>query len=180
MVGILLQYVAKTKPGARSPSSTPTPSSAAIRSVSPSSASPRSFGLDVVVKIVTLPTAVDVRPRSPQAALRRSDFTIFHGYVLAPLPEFVNQAKQPGLVNSRSWVTVLVVMDNSFGQGRRCRRRLHGRDALSLLRLTPRASSPMLRRSGRCVRVPVDALPPGLPDDDALSRVGCVLDTARS
>ncbi len=36
--------------------------------------------------------------RNPETARRANpDYTIFHGYVLAPLPEFMSQAKQMGL-----------------------------------------------------------------------------------
>jgi len=111
MVGILLQYIAKTKPGAKI---------AFVHSdtefgrdpIGPSEALAKKLGLDVVVKIVTPPTAVDVSTEILKLRRADPDFTIFHGYVLAPLPEFMNQAKQLGL--KTKFMGTFWSMDNSL------------------------------------------------------------------
>lgn len=53
--------------------------------------------IPIVLEVVTKPGAVDVS--SEVAKLRRAkpDFVIFHGYVLAPIPEFIKQMREAGL-----------------------------------------------------------------------------------
>lgn len=111
MFGILLQHIAKVKPGAKV---------AFVNSdtefgrdpIGPSEALAKKLGLDVVVKIVTPPTAVDVSTEILKLRRADPDFTIFHGYVLAPLPEFMNQAKQLGL--KTKFMGTFWSMDNSI------------------------------------------------------------------
>lgn len=111
MFGILLQHIAKVKPGAKV---------AFVNSdtefgrdpIGPSEALAKKLGLDVVVKIVTPPTAVDVSTEILKLRRADPDFTIFHGYVLAPLPEFMNQAKQLGL--KTKFMGTFWSMDNSL------------------------------------------------------------------
>ncbi len=111
MFGILLQHIAKVKPGAKL---------AFVNSdtefgrdpIGPSEALAKKLGLDVVVKIVTPPTAVDVSTEILKLRRADPDFTIFHGYVLAPLPEFMNQAKQLGL--KTKFMGTFWSMDNSI------------------------------------------------------------------
>jgi branched-chain amino acid transport system substrate-binding protein len=45
--------------------------------------------------------------------LRRAapDYTIFHGYILAPIPEFINQGKQQGMKSK--WMGTFWTMDSS-------------------------------------------------------------------
>ena len=111
MFGILLQHIAKVKPGAKI---------AFVNSdtefgrdpIGPSEALAKKLGLEVVVKIVTPPTAVDVSTEILKLRRADPDFTIFHGYVLAPLPEFMNQAKQLGL--KTKFMGTFWSMDNSL------------------------------------------------------------------
>ncbi len=111
MVGILLQYIAKTQPGAKV---------AFVNSdtefgrdpVASSEALATKLGLKVAVKIVTPPTAVDVSTEVLKLRRADPDYTIFHGYVLAPLPEFMNQAKQLGL--KTKFMGTFWSMDNSL------------------------------------------------------------------
>lgn len=92
MVGILLQYIAKTKPGAKI---------ALVYSdtefgrdpVEAARADSKKLGLNLVVEIVTPPASVDVSAEVVKLRRADPDFTIFHGYVSAPIPEFINQAK---------------------------------------------------------------------------------------
>src|SRR5690606_36653383 len=55
------------------------------------------LGLNVVIEIMTPPGAVDVSPEMAKMRRARPDFTIFHGYILGPIPEFIGQARQLGL-----------------------------------------------------------------------------------
>jgi len=96
MIAILLEYIAKEKPGARI---------VLVNSDTEFGRDPieatkekaGELGLEVVEEIITPPTAVDVSTEVLKLRRARPDYTIFHGYVLAPLPEFMTQAKQLGL-----------------------------------------------------------------------------------
>lgn len=92
MVGILLQYIAKTKPGAKI---------ALIYSDTEFGRDPvdaarieaKKLGLNLVTEIVTPPSSVDVSAEVVKLRRADPDYTIFHGYVSAPIPEFINQSK---------------------------------------------------------------------------------------
>lgn len=92
MVGILLQYIAKTKPGAKI---------ALVYSdtefgrdpVEAARAEAKKLGLNLATEIVTPPGSVDVSAEVVKLRRADPDYTIFHGYVSAPIPEFINQAK---------------------------------------------------------------------------------------
>lgn len=96
MVGILLKYIAKTKPGAKV---------AIVYSdtefgrdpVDEARASIKSLGLNLVGEIVTPPSSVDVSAEVIKLRRADPDYTIFHGYILAPIPEFITQAKSLGM-----------------------------------------------------------------------------------
>lgn len=96
MVTILLQYIAKTKPGAKV---------ALVYSdtefgrdpVEAARANAKKLGLDLATEIVTAPGSVDVSAEMVKLRRADPDYTIFHGYVSAPIPEFINQAKSLGL-----------------------------------------------------------------------------------
>ena len=92
MLSILLQYIAKTKPGAKL---------ALVYSdtefgrdpVEAARAEAKKLGLNLALEIVTPPSSVDVSAEVIKLRRADPDFTIFHGYVSAPIPEFINQAK---------------------------------------------------------------------------------------
>lgn len=96
MVGILLQYIAKTKPGAKV---------ALVYSDTEFGRDPveafrvdsKKLGLNIATEIVTPPGSVDVSAEVVKLRRADPDFTIFHGYVSAPIPEFINQAKGLGM-----------------------------------------------------------------------------------
>ena len=96
MVGILLRYIKNTKPGAKV---------ALVYSdtefgrdpVEAFRADTKALGLQVAVEIVTPPGSVDVSAEVVKLRRADPDYTIFHGYVSAPIPEFINQAKSLGL-----------------------------------------------------------------------------------
>ncbi len=111
MFAILLEYIAKAQPGAKLVfvnSDTEfgrDPIEASVKRA-------KAMGLDVVAQIVTPPSAVDVSTEVLKLRRANPDFTIFHGYVLAPLPEFMSQAKQLGL--KTKFMGTFWSMDNSL------------------------------------------------------------------
>src|SRR5690606_11564332 len=110
MINVLLVYIAKTQPGARIAlvnSDTefgrdPIPTTEKLAA---------KYGLNIVEKIATPPTSVDVSTEVLKLRRANPDYTIFHGYVLAPIPEFIAQGKQMGL-KSR-YMGTFWTMDNS-------------------------------------------------------------------
>lgn len=110
MVGILLQYIAKTKPGAKV---------ALVYSdtefgrdpVEAARADTKKLGLNLVQEIVTPPGSVDVSTEVIKLRRADPDFTIFHGYVSAPIPEFINQARSQGM--KTQFMGTFWTMDNS-------------------------------------------------------------------
>ena len=92
MVGILLQYIAKTKPGAKI---------ALVYSdtefgkdpVEAARVEAKKLGLNLALEVVTPPSSVDVSTEVIKLRRADPDYTIFHGYISAPIPEFINQAK---------------------------------------------------------------------------------------
>ncbi|WP_151633503.1 ABC transporter substrate-binding protein [Noviherbaspirillum aerium] len=110
MVGILLNYIAKTKPGAKV---------ALVYSdtefgrdpVEGTRAATKKLGLNLVSEIVTPPSSVDVSAEVIKLRRADPDYTIFHGYVLAPIPEFINQAKSMGMKSA--FMGTFWTMDNS-------------------------------------------------------------------
>lgn len=124
MVGILLEYIAQEKPGA---------SIAMINSdsefgrdpIESTKAKAEELGLEVALEIITPPGAVDVSTEVLKLRRARPDYAIFHGYVLAPQPEFVTQAKELGLetkfmgtfwsMDSSLWTSVGEVADGFMG-----------------------------------------------------------------
>jgi branched-chain amino acid transport system substrate-binding protein len=110
MVGILLQYIAKTKPGARIAlvySDTEfgrDPVEAARSDI-------KRLGLNLATEIVTPPSSVDVSGEIIKLRRADPDYTIFHGYVSAPIPEFINQAKALNL--KTAFMGTFWTMDNS-------------------------------------------------------------------
>ena len=110
MVGILLQYIAKTKPGAKV---------ALVYSdtefgrdpVEAARVDTKRLGLNLVLEIVTPPGSVDVSTEVIKLRRAAPDFTIFHGYVSAPIPEFINQARSQGMTTQ--FMGTFWTMDNS-------------------------------------------------------------------
>lgn len=111
MIGVLLEYIAKTQPGARI---------ALVNSdtefgrdpIAPTEAMAAKLKLRIAEKIITPPGSVDVSTEVLKLRRANPDYTIFHGYVLAPLPEFINQAKQLGL--KTKFMGTFWSMDNSL------------------------------------------------------------------
>ena len=55
------------------------------------------LGIPLVQEIVTKAGAVDVSAEVAKLRRARPDYVIFHGYVLAPIPEFIKQMKEAGM-----------------------------------------------------------------------------------
>ncbi|MEX2519278.1 MAG: ABC transporter substrate-binding protein [Paracoccaceae bacterium] len=114
MVEILLEYIAKEKPGA---------TIALINSdtefgrdpIEPAKAKAKELGLEVTLEIITAPGAVDVSTEILKLRRARPDFAIFHGYILAPQPEFITQAKELGL--ETRFMGTFWAMDSSLWAG---------------------------------------------------------------
>lgn len=96
MTSILLEFIAQEKPGARI---------VLVNSdtefgrdpIAPTKARAAELGLEIVEEILTPPGSVDVSTEVLKLRRARPDYTIFHGYVFAPIPEFISQARELGL-----------------------------------------------------------------------------------
>jgi len=113
MFSILLRYIAKEKPGAKVAfvySDTEFGRDPIVSSEKRAA----EMGLKIVEKIVTPPGSVDVSTEVLKLRRAAPDFTIFHGYVLAPIPEFIAQAKQMGMASK--FMGTFWSMDNSMVQ----------------------------------------------------------------
>ena len=94
-IGILLRHIAKESPKAKV---------AIVYSDSEFGRDPvnefrdmaKKLGLTVAVEIQTAPGSVDVSTEVIKLRRADPDYTIFHGYILAPIPEFVTQMKKAG------------------------------------------------------------------------------------
>ena len=57
----------------------------------------QALGIPIVQEIVTKPGAVDVSAEVSKLRRAKPDYVIFHGYVLAPIPEFIKQMREAGM-----------------------------------------------------------------------------------
>ncbi|MEG1681771.1 MAG: ABC transporter substrate-binding protein, partial [Stenotrophomonas sp.] len=90
MFGILLRHIAKEKPGAKV-AFVYSDSEFGRDPIEKSEAAAKSLGLSVPIKIMTPAGSVDVSTEVIKLRRAAPDYTIFHGYILAPIPEFVTQ-----------------------------------------------------------------------------------------
>jgi branched-chain amino acid transport system substrate-binding protein len=111
MFGILLRYIAKEKPGAKL-AFVYSDTEFGRDPIEKSRALAKELGLTVSGEIMTPPGSVDVSTEVIKLRRAAPDFTIFHGYVLAPIPEFITQAKSMGM-KSR-FMGTFWTMDNSM------------------------------------------------------------------
>jgi len=110
MVGILLRHIAKEKPGAKV-AFVYSDSEFGRDPIDESEAAAKKLGLNVATKIMTPPGNVDVSTEVIKLRRAAPDYTIFHGYVLAPIPEFIQQGKQQGMTSK--WMGTFWSMDSS-------------------------------------------------------------------
>jgi len=110
MFGILLRHIAKEKPGAKV-AFVYSDSEFGRDPIDTSEALAKKLGLSVPVKIMTAPGSVDVSTEVIKLRRAAPDYTIFHGYILAPIPEFITQGKQMGMTSK--WMGTFWTMDSS-------------------------------------------------------------------
>jgi branched-chain amino acid transport system substrate-binding protein len=110
MFGILLKHIAKEKPGAKV-AFVYSDSEFGRDPIDASEAAAKKLGLNVVAKLMTPAGSVDVSTEIIKLRRAAPDYTIFHGYVLAPIPEFVQQGKQMGMTSK--WMGTFWTMDSS-------------------------------------------------------------------
>jgi len=110
MFSILLRYIAQEKPGAKvafvySDTEFGRDPIEASRKVA------EELGLKVALELMTPPGSVDVSTEMAKMRRAKPDYTIFHGYILAPIPEFIEQARKMGL--DTKFMGTFWTMDNS-------------------------------------------------------------------
>src|SRR3989344_5198150 len=88
MFGILLKHIAKEKPGAKV-AFVYSDSEFGRAPIESSEAMAKQLGLSVPIKIMTPAGSVDVSTEVIKLRRAAPDYTIFHGYILAPIPEFM-------------------------------------------------------------------------------------------
>jgi branched-chain amino acid transport system substrate-binding protein len=110
MFGILLRHIAKEKPGAKV-AFVYSDSEFGRDPIDSSEALAKKLGLSVPVKIMTPAGSVDVSTEVIKLRRAAPDYTIFHGYILAPIPEFITQGKQMGMTSK--WMGTFWTMDSS-------------------------------------------------------------------
>ena len=110
MFGILLKHIAKEKPGAKV-AFVYSDSEFGRDPIEASEALAKKMGLSVVVKIMTPAGSVDVSTEVIKLRRAAPDYTIFHGYILAPIPEFITQGQQMGMTSK--WMGTFWTMDSS-------------------------------------------------------------------
>ena len=110
MFGILLKHIAQEKPGAKV-AFVYSDSEFGRDPIEASEAAAKKLGLSIVAKLMTPPGSVDVSTEVIKLRRADPDYTIFHGYVLAPIPEFVGQGKRMGL--KTRYMGTFWTMDNS-------------------------------------------------------------------
>ena len=110
MFGILLKHIAKEKPGAKV-AFVYSESEFGRDPIEKSEAEAKRLGLSVPIKIMTPAGSVDVSTEVIKLRRAKPDYTIFHGYILAPIPEFITQGKQQGMTSQ--WMGTFWTMDNS-------------------------------------------------------------------
>ncbi len=110
MFGILLKHIAKEKPGAKV-AFVYSDSEFGRDPIEASEAMAKKLGLTVPIKLMTPAGSVDVSTEVIKLRRAAPDYTIFHGYILAPIPEFVTQGKQMGMTSK--WMGTFWTMDSS-------------------------------------------------------------------
>jgi len=96
MVKILLRHIAQEMPKARV-ALVYADNEFGRDPIQPAEAYAKQIGVNIVQKLPTPVGTVDVSTEVLKLRRANPDFTIFHGYVLAPIPEFIQQAKNLGM-----------------------------------------------------------------------------------
>jgi branched-chain amino acid transport system substrate-binding protein len=127
----------------------------------------------VVAKIMTPPGSVDVSTEVIKLRRAAPDYTIFHGYILAPIPEFITQGKQMGMTSQ--WMGTFWTMDSSTVMKM-------GEAGDGFMGVMPyryyydtSEKAPMLDKIRAAPRVPEHGLYPGLSGGHAVRGIGQAL-----
>jgi branched-chain amino acid transport system substrate-binding protein len=70
------------------------------------------LGFNLVQETITKPGSVDVSAEVARLRRARPDYVIFHGYVLAPIPEFIRQMREAGM-GSTTFMGTIWSMDKT-------------------------------------------------------------------
>lgn len=111
MTSILLEYIASVSPGARVMLIN-SDSEFGRDPIEGTVARAQELGLNIVEQIITPPGSVDVSTEIVKMRRARPDYVIVHGYVFAPIPEFITQARELGL--DTQFMGTFWSMDNSL------------------------------------------------------------------
>ncbi|MFA5665188.1 MAG: ABC transporter substrate-binding protein [Castellaniella sp.] len=110
MFGILLRHIADESPGAKV-AFVYSDSEFGRDPIETSRKTAEDLGLKVVAELMTPPGSVDVSTEIAKMRRARPDYAIFHGYILAPIPEFIEQARKMGM--DTKFMGTFWTMDNS-------------------------------------------------------------------
>lgn len=96
---VLLEYVSRSAAGAAKPSVAFVYSDTEFGRdpIASGKAKAAKLGIPVALEVITKPGAVDVSAEVIKLRRAKPDFVIFHGYVLAPIPEFMRQMRDAGM-----------------------------------------------------------------------------------
>lgn len=117
MMGVLLRYIKDAARGSEAPRLALIYSDTEFGR-DPIEASKRmaaQLGIEIVAEVITKPGGVDVSPEVVRLRRARPQYVIFHGYVLAPIPEFIRQLKEAG-VDARFMGTIWTMDQRTIAQ----------------------------------------------------------------
>ena len=99
MCGMLLEYINRTSKGAAKPAVALVYSDTEFGRdpIAATKLKAQALGIPIVQEIVTKPGSVDVSAEVAKLRRAKPDYVIFHGYVLAPIPEFIKQMREAGM-----------------------------------------------------------------------------------
>ena len=116
-IEVLLEYVSRSAAGAAKPAVEFVYSDTEFGRdpIASGKAKAAKLGIPVVLEVVTKPGAVDVSAEVIKLRRAKPDFVIFHGYVLAPIPEFMRQMRDAGM-NARGMGTIYTMDKTTIDQ----------------------------------------------------------------
>ncbi|MFO1363737.1 MAG: ABC transporter substrate-binding protein [Burkholderiales bacterium] len=116
-IEVLLEYVSRSAAGAAKPAVAFVYSDTEFGRdpIASGKAKAAKLGIPVVLEVVTKPGAVDVSAEVIKLRRAKPDFVIFHGYVLAPIPEFMRQMRDAGM-NARGMGTIYTMDKTTIDQ----------------------------------------------------------------
>ncbi len=116
-IDVLLEYVGRSAAGATKPSVAFVYSDTEFGRdpIASGKAKAAKLGIPVALEVITKPGAVDVSAEVIKLRRAKPDFVIFHGYVLAPIPEFMRQMRDAGM-NTRGMGTIYTMDKSTIDQ----------------------------------------------------------------